>query len=104
MYKYKDRPFDKIVAVELIVNLFNGQKNIKRSILEEKVIEIHEKRGGNPPGIGAVGKPRTYNWQITLALDALKALQFANNPIHGYWNFLSHDEMMNLLKDIGKID
>ena len=104
MYKYRDKPFDKIVGVELIINLFNGQENIKRSTLNEKVIKAHEKNGGKPPTIGERGKPQTYNWQIQLGLDALKTLQFANNPTHGYWNFISHDKMINIFKDIGKIN
>ena len=101
MYKYRDNPFDKIIAAELIIELFNGKKDIKLQTLREKIIEIHEKRGGNPPGIGEHGKSHTYKFQTSLALDALKALQFADNPNRGYWDFLSHNEMISELKKKG---
>ena len=101
MYKYREKPFDKIVAAELIIELFNGKKNIKLQSIREKIIKTHKERGGNPPGIGQRGKPHTYHWQTSLALDALKALQFADNPNSGYWNFLSHNEMISELKKKG---
>lgn len=100
MYKYRDKPFDKIVAAELIIKLFNGKKDIKLQTLRDKIIELHAEKGGNPPAIGKRGKPQTYEWQTTLALDALKALQFADNPNHGHWNFLSLDEMITQLKNL----
>ena len=88
-YQHKGKALDKLIAAELIIELFNGKQEIKREIINNKVIQIHNERGGAP-------LQKTL-WQITLALDALKVLQFADNPNRGYWNFLTRDQMISQL-------
>ena len=90
--KHKGKALDRSIAAELIIELFNGKQEIKRKVINDKVIEIHNKRGGKSPN---------NKWEITLALDALKVLQFADNPNRGYWNFLPLDEMIDQLKHLG---
>ena len=88
-YQHKGKTFDKSIAVELIIEIFQGKQHIQRRVIEDKISQKHRDRGGLPP------EPRkTWQWQTTNALDALKALQFADNPTRGEWNFLPVDEMV----------
>ena len=88
-YQHEGRAFDKSIAIELIIEIFQSQQHIQRSVIEENISQRHRDRGGLPPESG-----KTEQWQTTLALDALKALQFADNPTRGKWNFLPVDEMV----------
>ena len=45
MYKYRDKPFDKIVAAELIIELFNGKKILNFKLLERKLSKSMRKEG-----------------------------------------------------------
>ena len=88
-YKHEGKALDKFIAAELIIKTFNGKQEVERKIIEDTIIEIHNKGGGKPP---------SSKWKTTAALDALKALQFADNPNRGYWNFLPLDKMITRLK------
>lgn len=88
-YEHKGKNLDKIIAVELIIEIFQGKQRIQRKYIEDKISQTHKNRGGLAPEPG-----KTWSWQITLALDALKALQFADNPNRGFWDFRPVDEMI----------
>lgn len=85
VYEHEGKTLDKPISAELIIELFNGKQNIKREIINDKVIQTHYERGG---------KPMEDQWSITNALDALKVLRFADNPKHGYWNISPVDQMI----------
>ena len=88
-YEHKGKNFDKIIAVELIIEIFQGKQHIQRKDIGDKVSQIHRDRGGLIPE-----PQKTWQWQITLALDALKVLQFADNPNRGFWDFQPVDKMI----------
>ncbi len=85
-YEYKGKPLDSPIAVELIIEIFQGQQHIQRKIIRETIERIHIEREGLPP-------PKD-EWNITEALDALKRLQLADNSVRGQWNIVSIDEMV----------
>lgn len=88
-YQHKGKAFDKSIAIELIIEIFQSKQHIQRSVIEDNISQRHKDRGGLPPE-----PEKTWQWQTTLALDALKVLQFADNPNRGYWNFQPVDEMV----------
>ena len=88
-YEHTRKTFDTAIAVELIIETFQGQQHIPKSVIHDKISQRHKDRGGLPPEPG-----KTWKWQVTAALDALKALQFADNPNRGFWDFRSVDEMI----------
>ena len=90
---HKGKVFDKSIAAELIIEIFQGQQHIPKGVIHDKISQRHKDRGGLPPEPG-----KTWQWQITLALDALKVLQLADNPNRGYWDFLPVDEMIDRFK------
>lgn len=84
-YAHTGTPLDTPIAVELIIELFQGKAHIQTKVIKDTVSQRHRDQGG---------LPAKDEWQITLALDALKALLFADNPNRGYWNFASIDTMI----------
>ena len=89
-YQHKGKAFDKSIAVELIIEIFQGKQHIKRSIIIDEISQKHRGGGGLPPEPG-----KTWGWQTSHALTALKTLQFADNPnTGGYWDILPVDEMV----------
>ena len=89
IYQHKGKAFDKSIAIELIIEIFQSKQHIQRSVIEDNISQRHRDRGGLPPE-----EEKTWQWQTTLALDALKVLRFADNPTRGKWDFLSVDEMV----------
>ena len=47
-YEYKGKPLDAPIAVELIIEIFQGKQGIRRNLIVETIEEIHSKRGGLP--------------------------------------------------------
>ncbi|MYB65350.1 hypothetical protein F4X73_11725 [Candidatus Poribacteria bacterium] len=86
MYKYKDEILDKSIAAELIIELFQGNQKVRRGTIGDRVEQTHIDGGGLPHN--------NSQWAVTLALDGLKALRLANNPVRGEWSFLSIDDMI----------
>lgn len=84
-YEYKGKSLDRYIAVELIIEIFQGKQHVQRKDIVNKISQRHRDRGG---------LPAKNDWEITLALDALKRLQFADNPTRGHWNILSIDEIV----------
>ena len=84
-YEHKGKALDRYIAVELIIEIFQGQQHIQRRDIVNEISQRHSDRGG---------LPAENEWEITLALDALKRLQFADNPNRGYWNILPIDEIV----------
>ena len=85
-YRHTGTPLDTPIAIELIIELYQGKQNIKKSVINDTVSQKHRERGG---------LPAKDEWQITTALDTLKAMVFADNPNRGYWNFASIDVMID---------
>ena len=85
-YEHTGKALDEPIAIELIIELFQGKQHIRRKDITDVITEKHIKRGGLPP---------ESSWKITIALDTLKYLRIADNPNRGYWNFLPIDKMMD---------
>ena len=69
---------ERAVAASLILKLFDGQACIPRWKINEKVLELHLRRGG-------VSSPNAYTI-IGTGLDYLKKQGKADNLEKGIWN------------------
>lgn len=97
-YQHKGKAFDKSIAIELIIEIFQSKQHIRRSVIEDNISQRRRDRGGLLPESG-----KTWQWQTTLDLDALKTLQFADNPTRGEWDFLPVDEMVDRVEYFRRI-
>ena len=48
-YQHKGKAFDKSIAIELIIEIFQGKQHIRRSVIEDKISQKHRDGGGLPP-------------------------------------------------------
>ena len=78
-YKYAGKPLTGKVAADLILELFNGQTNVPRREIREKVTELHMSRDGLPET-----SPTAF--PVTNGLDRLKYEGKAKNPKKGFWS------------------
>ena len=63
-YSYKGKPLTKEVAERLILELFDEQRDVPRCKINEKVLELHLRRGG-------VSSPNAHT-TIGTGLDSLR--------------------------------
>ena len=78
-YEHKGKPLTKKIASDLILELFGGQGGIPRWKINEKVLELHLRRGG-------VSSPNAYT-TIGTGLDyLLKEQGKADKLKKGIWN------------------
>lgn len=68
-YEHKGKPLTRKIASDLILELFGGQAGIPRCRINEKVLELHLRRGG-------VSSPNAHT-TIGTGLDSLRR---ANPP------------------------
>ena len=82
-YPYKNKSLTGKVAKPLILKLFDKQRNVPRSIIEEEVAELHRSRGGLPKTSETAG--------IASALDSLRWEDppKAYNQPKGFWHINS---------------
>ena len=78
-YKYAGKPLTGKVAADLILELFNGQTDVPRREIREKVTELHMSRDGLPES-----SPTAF--PVTNGLDRLKYEGKAKNPTKGFWS------------------
>lgn len=48
IYPHKGKAFDKSIAIELIIEIFQGKQHIQKSVIENKISQKHRDRGGLP--------------------------------------------------------
>ena len=78
-YKYAGKPLTGKVAADLILELFNGQTDVPRREIREKVTELHMSRDGLPES-----SPTAF--PVTNGLDRLKHEGKAKNLKKGFWS------------------
>ena len=78
-YKYAGKPLTGKVAVDLILELFNGQTDVPTREITAKVTELHRSRDGLPET-----SPTAF--PVTNGLDRLKHEGKAKNPKKGFWS------------------
>ena len=78
-YKHKNKPLTGKVAADLILELFNGQTDVPRREIREKVTELHISQEGLPES-----SPTAF--PVTNGLDRLKYEGKAKNPKKGFWS------------------
>lgn len=81
-YPYKNKSLTGIVAEPLILELFDKQTDVPKSVIEEKVTELHLSQGGLP-------QTSETSFPIVNGLDRLKDKDQANNPRRGFWTINS---------------
>ena len=75
-YRHTGKALDAPIAAELIIEIFQGRRRIKKSVISNRISQTHKRRGGHPTNKAA--DPTTY------ALESLKMLQLADNSTqHG---------------------
>ena len=79
MYKYEGRKLDRLIAGELILELFAGRINVKRAEIDDRVLQEHLNRGGKPHTRD--GSP------CKEALKNLSDQGRIQDPGRGYWSF-----------------
>ena len=75
-YKYQGQYQTSLIVEELILTLFAGTPEIKRSDVKKAVLEFHRSQGG------LVNEKSPYT---TTALRALEKKGWAEQLRHGYW-------------------
>lgn len=94
-YKYQGKPLTVTIAVELIIEEFEGQSNIRTSGIVKQIYDnIHIAGGGLDSNYSEI------TTLIAHALFILKHIGFANNPRHGYWSFGKIDDVINWLESL----
>ena len=78
-YKHKNKTLTGKVAADLILELFNGQTDVPRREIREKVTELHISQEGLPES-----SPTAF--PVTSGLDRLKYEGKAKNPKKGFWS------------------
>lgn len=96
MYDYEEQELNRPIAEELILELFAGQKNVKKAEIKSRVLQEHSNRGGKP-----------YTRQTTPVTEALKNLRdnkgLATNQRRGYWAFKAKEASVEELQDFNEI-
>ena len=81
-YKHKNRSLTGKVAEPLILELFDKQTEVPKSVIEEKVTDLHLSQGGLP-------QTSETSFPIVNGLDRLKDKDQADNPKRGFWTINS---------------
>ena len=81
-YPYKNKSLTGTVAEPLILELFDKQTDVPKSVIEEKVKELHLSRGG-------LSQTSETAYPIVNGLDRLKGKGQADNPRRGFWTINS---------------
>lgn len=78
-YPYKNKPLTGKVVADLILELFNGQTDVPRREIREKVTELHISRGG-------LSKTSDTARPDADGLNHLRNEGKVKNPKKGFWN------------------
>ncbi|WP_273852330.1 GIY-YIG nuclease family protein [Guptibacillus spartinae] len=96
-YKYTGLPLTPAICKGLIVELFNGRIESRKTIVNE-VLKTHLERGGKETK--AVDKSR----MLKKALEILKSEGIAKNPSRGYWKIIDKNYLVDSEKDVSNND
>jgi hypothetical protein len=93
-YKYKGRELDRLIAEELILELFAGEEDVRTGKIERDVLQAHIDRGG-----------LEYTRSTSPIMDALLSLkeeELTTNKKRGYWTVKPEETTKGGETDIGE--